>query len=112
MNKVNDKRKATAMFIVNLMKLNAIESSSTINIINVLLGRILNNMTSSEKTKEIEEIAENLFVLVKNSKSILETTKEWNTDILPNIQKLSNSSIKQDNPGISSRVVFKFMDML
>lgn len=111
MNKANDRRKATAMFIVNLMKLNAIEKTDIMNIIVSLLNRILSSMQFAEKSKEIEEITENVFILVSNSKSLLNENELWKNEINPHIEKLSSSSIKQANPGMTSRAVFKFMDM-
>ena len=111
MNKANDKRKATAMFIVNLMKLNAVDQIVIIEIINTLFNRILSNMHTVEKSKEIDEITENLYILVSNSKRILEPMEEWNTRILPIIQLLTNPNTKRDNAGITSRAAFKYMDM-
>lgn len=112
MNKVNDKRKATATFIVNLMKLQTIPNEDVLNIISTLLQRILSAISSAEKAKEVEEIVENVFVIASNSKKILQESEQWRNEIDPHIKTLSNSSIKQNNPGITSRVVFKFMDLL
>ena len=106
-NKKNDKRKATSVFIVNLVS-NEVLSVSTLSDIVMKVQRVMiEYMNVSDKTNEVEEITENLFLLIH---SILKNTNEWPT-ILENITHISKCKAK-DYPSLTSRCIFKHLDIL
>ena len=111
-NKVNDKRKATAAFIVNLMKKSVIPMDTITEIIHVFMQHILSYIKETDKGKEVEEITETLFILITNCKTELLTHPKWIQDIYPHIKVLSSTEAKKSNPSISNRVIFKFMDLV
>jgi hypothetical protein len=111
-NKINDKRKATAAFIVNLMKKSVIPIDTITDIIHVFMQHILSDIKEPNKGKEVEEITETLFILITNCKTDLLTHTRWIEDIYPHIKVLSSTNAKQNNPSISNRVIFKFMDLV
>ena len=120
-NKQNDRKKATAVFIIHMMKQDVISPSIVLNILHHLLQNIENNMDLLDRINEIEEMTElvNLlilegFIFISNffvvANSDLESEKEiW----LKNISKFrdfSNFKVK-DKKSLSSRVIFKYMDI-
>lgn len=111
-NKDNDKRKATAAFIIHLMKQGIVSMDSILGIVQVFLDTILAFIKETDKGKVVEEVTENLFIMITTCKTQLKEQPLWSTDIYPHIQRLSNASIKADNPSISNRVIFKFMDLV
>jgi hypothetical protein len=109
-NKENDKRKAMSAFIVNLSKNDIIEKDIVINKIIYLEELVLNYCDTENKTNEVEEITENLFILV--TKSLTEMMNEPNWDIvMNNIKDLAQMKTKK-HKSLSSRSLFKFMDIL
>ena len=111
-NKDNDKRKATASFIIHLMKQGIVSVDSVVGIVKVFLDTILAFIKEENKGKMVEEITENLFIMISTCKSQLQDQPEWSSELYPHIKYLSNTKIKTENPSISNRVIFKFMDLV
>jgi hypothetical protein len=109
-NKLNDKRKALSMFIVNLMKKGVIEKSVVSEIILYLEDIVAKNVDIENMVYEIEEITENLFILVTESAVDFKGTGVWET-IMSNITLFSKYKAKE-HLSISSRAIFKYMDIL
>jgi hypothetical protein len=109
-NKLNDKRKGMAMFIVNLMKIDIIDKNSILKIIITLQDLVLQYVDEENKMVEVEEITENIFLLVTSSVKELSTESNWKS-ILDNIVKCSQMKVKE-HKSISSRTIFKYMDVL
>jgi hypothetical protein len=109
-NKSNDRRKSLSLFIVNLMKKGIIEKKVVVDIIIYFQDIIFQYVDLPNKTNEVEEITENLFILVPGSKSICNDQVEW-TMILDNINTISKLKSK-DKQSLSSRAIFKYMDIL
>jgi hypothetical protein len=109
-NKSNDRRKSLSLFIVNLMKKGIITKKVVVDIIIFFQDIIFEYVDLPNKTNEVEEITENLFILVPSSKSICNDQIEW-TMILDNINIISKMKPK-DKQGVSSRAIFKYMDIL
>ena len=111
-NKTNDSRKATSVFIVNLVKEGIIESSVLLDTINDVYNIILQYIYESDKVNEVEEIIENLYLLITETskkKSIL-TKDNWG-GVIQKIKIVAELKSK-DLPSISSRAIFKMMDIL
>ena len=109
-NKLNDKRKALSMFIVNLMKQGVIEKSIVADVILYLEDIVAKNVDIENMIYEIEEITENLYILVTESAVDFKGTDVWNT-IISNIESFSRYKAKE-HLSISSRSIFKYMDIL
>jgi hypothetical protein len=108
-NKENDKRKATSMFITNLVKNNVIEPHILIQIIQTTELILDTYMNQENCINEVEEIIENIFILLTNNITFLKSCS--NTEIITFIQNLSKIKPK-DLPSISSRAIFKCLDIL
>ena len=108
-NKENDKRKATSMFITNLLKNNVIQPEVLVNIIKIIQINLTTYMKQENKINEVEEIIENIYILLTNNVIFLKSYK--NTEIISFIQKLSILKPK-DIPSMSSRAIFKCLDII
>lgn len=111
-NKINESRKSISAFFINLM-LNSIISREVINNLIVSLFKQIYTFISIENKKnEVDEIVENIAVLYRK-----EVINEFNTEVVDNmnvveiISKLANSKSK-NYQSLSSKSIFKFMDMV
>lgn len=109
-NKTNDYRKASSVFIVNLVKKNVLEKELLLKLINEIQDDLFNFIDTENKTNEVDEITENIFLLISESHSFMKTTEEWK-DVLSNVEKLSKYKAKEHN-SLSSRAIFKYMDIM
>jgi len=109
-NKENDKRKAMSAFIVNLSKNDIVEKNIVVNKIIYLEDLVLSYCDTENKTNELEEITENLFILITKSLSIMNNEPNWEV-VINNIKHLAQMKTKE-HISLSSRALFKFMDIL
>jgi hypothetical protein len=109
-NKENDKRKAMSAFIVNLSKNDIVEKNTVVNKIIYLEDLVLSYCDTENKTNELEEITENLFLLITKSLSIMNNEPNWEV-VINNIKHLAQMKTKE-HKSLSSRALFKFMDIL
>lgn len=109
-NKENDKRKAMSAFIVNLTKTDIVEKSKTIEIILYLQDIVFQYINEENKSNEIEEITENLYIFITTSYSILNAEANWEK-LVENIRNLAQLKTKE-HKSMSSRALFKYMDIL
>ena len=116
-NKANEKRKAMSLFIVNLMKIGIVEKTHVLTIMKQLQELMYTNMRQEGKTNEVDELAENLYIIVKNSHMNLKDAKkepeiaEMFSRRLEQITEISKLKIKS-KPSITNKTIFKHLDML
>jgi hypothetical protein len=112
--KTNDKRRAMSLFVVNLMINNIIDEGEIIEIISQLQALILSYLRKSDKSNEVEELTENLFIIITKSKSYLnkgETKDAWEV-ISKNIEFITMLKPKmKEYPSITNKTIFKHMDI-
>lgn len=109
-NKTNEKRRALTTFYVNLMKEGIIEHDNMINIIKHVQGLIDSKIKTSGNKEIVDEISENIYILIVNSYSELNEHDDWD-DIISDIETVSKYKVKEQ-PSITTKTVFKFMDIL
>jgi len=109
-NKLNDKRKAMSAFIINLMKKQIIEKEKVLDIILLLQNLVFEYIDLDNKTNEVDEITENIFIFSTMSATEFGNIAEWD-NIKSNIVKCSQYKAKE-HKSISSRAIFKYMDIL
>jgi chorismate mutase len=114
-NKANEKRKAMSLFIVNLMKNGIVEKTHVLAIMRQIQELMYTNMRQEGKTNEVDELAENLYIMVKHSHSVLKTADTEVADLfaqrLEQIVEISKLKIKS-KPSITNKTIFKHLDML
>lgn len=113
-NKTNDKRRAMSMFIINLMKEGVVTTVQILDIVQQLQALIQENMRQSERTNEVEELTENLFIILKDAHPFLSANHvdEWST-ISAEVEY--NSQLKPKNakyPSVTNKTIFKHMDIV
>lgn len=110
-NKKNEKRKATTVFMANLLKHHVISETVVMNMI-IEMQELSDKYIEEENRKsEVEEITENLFLLITSGPASLKTAEVWKTKVEPDIRKLAAYKAK-DKASLSNRVVFKYMDIV
>lgn len=108
-NRINDERKAHSIFLINLMKQDMISKKSIIDLILYLQKISLQYIDQEDKTHEVEEITENIFLLVTQTDTVLNNCDEW-VDIKKNISHFASLKAKE-HISLSNRCVFKYMDI-
>ncbi len=106
--KRNDLRKSMTTFIVNLAKQSVLNTSDIIDLISHLENLVLSLAIDAAQSNAIEEIVDNLYIIITESKSAL---KNWSAANIWQISQLR----KQDAAkyvGISTRASFKAMDIM
>ena len=120
-NKANEKRKAMSLFIVNLMKIGIVEKTQVLGLMRQIQELMYSNMRQEGKTNEVDELAENLFIMVKHSHSVFsasasaassdaETIEMFKLRV-EQITEVSKMKIKS-KPSITNKTIFKHLDML
>ena len=127
-NKANEKRKAMSLFIVNLMKNGIVEKKHVLALMRQIQELMYTNLRQEGKTNEVDELAENLYIMVKNSHGVLKTAAsvsasspvdttdsaevtELFAQRLELIVEISKLKIKS-KPSITNKTIFKHLDML
>ena len=106
-NKENDKRKATAIFITHLAQVGLMSIDKILFMTQSLVALVLQYIKEENKTNEVEEITENIYLLLTTNDSIL---SEMSPELKADITTISNMKIKEW-PSISSRTIFKYVDI-
>ena len=107
-NKANDKRKALSAFVVNLMKQDILQKKEVFDIILDLQRQTFEYICRDDLTHVVDEITENVFIMITAIKNAADDV-QWEK-IMENIGTLSKYKAK-DYPSLSSRALFKYMDM-
>jgi hypothetical protein len=109
-NKMNDYRKASSVFIVNLVKKNVLDKELLLKLINEIQDDLFSFIDIENKTNEVDEITENIFLLISESHSFMKTMEEWK-NVVSNVEIFSKYKAKEHN-SLSSRAIFKYMDIM
>jgi hypothetical protein len=110
-NKTMEERKSKNTFIRNMVVRGLVTETKMVEMVEWYVDTIYAHIQMENKSKEVEELAENLFVLVSNNSNRLSKHASWSSKIYPSIETLGKSSNKQ-YVSSSNRIVFKFMDIL
>jgi hypothetical protein len=109
-NKSNDKRKAITTFITNLVKNGVFNETRAFLIINYMQNKIQEYVDIDDKTNEVDEITENVYLFITLLNTTFKCNEEW-ISILENVKEFAKLKSK-DKKSLSSRAVFKYMDIL
>jgi hypothetical protein len=109
--KINDIRKTNSKFVVFMYKHSFIEKSIIINILEYFLDKSLEYIDIENKTNEIEEITDNIFIFFTQLQPLLLNDDQWKNDIITKIIKISHMKIKE-HPSLTNRIIFKYMDII
>ena len=126
-NKANEKRKAMSQFIVNLMKIGIVEKTHVLALMKQIQELMYSNMRQEGKTNEVDELAENLYIMVKHSHMVFNAktisggggagtdrdneAEELFKTRVEQIVEISKLKIKS-KPSITNKTIFKHLEML
>jgi hypothetical protein len=118
-NKANEKRKAMSLFIVNLMKIGIVEKTQVLALMRQIQELMYSNMRQEGKTNEVDELAENLYIMVKHGHSFLSAADaDADADAaesfkvrVEQITEISKLKLKS-KPSITNKTIFRHLDML
>lgn len=108
-NKKNDMRKATTLFIVNLTIKGVLSKETLIELFDKIMKLVLDVVEKEGVVNEVDEMTENIALIVVGNvgaKHIFADTPQM--DLI----KMVAGWKSKDKKSLSSRAVFKFMDML
>ena len=109
-NKQNDIRRSMNTFLINLYKKNQCNIQCILKMITAILDKIDEKKTSASETHIIEELTENLFLFISELIGELKEHTSWDA-ILNQITEYTKIKVS-DYPGLTTRIKFKFMDMM
>ena len=110
-NKENEKRRALSSFFVHLMNRGLLKEEIVGNIIIKLVNMFEKKMHDSENKEIINELGENICIFMKEGNENLQDNFNEVDKINTFMKFVSETSHKKYN-GLTSKVVFKFIDLL
>ena len=113
-NKKNDKRKASAVFLIHMMKLEILVIPQVVLILSNLVEKIEENMDTANRLNEVEEMTEVLFLFLQEGYTFLSSSSSSSDtmiSIFSKVRTFATYKIKE-KASLSSRVIFKYMDLV
>ena len=110
-NKKNERRKATSVFVVNLLKNSILSAEKTMSMIDTFQEYAMRYVEEEGRTTHVEEITENIFLLITLAAPVLKTEALWKSSVEVKIRQFAGFKAK-DKKSLSSRAVFKYMDIV
>ena len=110
-NKTNEKRRALALFYVNLLLQEIVPQEKFVNMLEDLQTDMLLNIKKEGCANIVEEMSEVIYILAINGAPKLKLSlDEWSSTI-NRITHISTLKAKSE-PSISNKTIFKHMDMI
>jgi hypothetical protein len=109
-NKKNDERRAMMLYIINLYKTSGCSIAELSSVVIKIDEMIHNRVSESSFIEYTNELTEIMNIFVTNMVTEIKSNKEW-VFVKDRIVDYSKYKTK-DYPGMSSRTIFKYMDMV
>lgn len=110
-NKMNENRRASMAFIVNLMKNNVELPIHILDIVTHFQNLAITFIDEENRVNEVDEITEVLNIVILMIYEFYKTDDKWINEILPKIKMFSMFKIKEKG-SLSSRSIFKYKDIV
>lgn len=110
-NKMNENRRSSMAFIVNLMKKNVKLPIDIVDIVIHFQQLALKYVNEVNRVNEVDEITEVLSIVILMIYTDYKDNEQWKNEILPTIKMFSGFKIKE-KPSLSSRSIFKYKDII
>jgi len=114
-NKTNEKRKAFALFYLNLMFNGIIPKSQIMEITRNLLSQVYSFISIDDKKNEVDELTETIAILYKRDLYDDDEGDEYEQiegyTINEIVERIANSKVK-DYKSLTNKSLFKFMDLI
>ena len=110
-NKTNEKRRALALFYVNLLLQDIVSADKILAMAEELQTNLLDYIKKENYANIVEEMSEVIYIVAINAGPKLKLFKEEWSQIIRRITHVSTLKAKSE-PSISNKTIFKHMDML
>jgi len=109
-NKQNDIRRSMNTFLIHLYKKKQCNIQCILKMTTIIFDKIEVNQNTASQVHVIEELTENLYIFISELISEFKQHTSWDI-ILKNITDYTKCKVS-DYPGLTTRIKFKFMDMM
>jgi len=110
--KFNNIRKSNTTIIVHLFNRSIITIEQLCDILNYFQNKFDDYLMVDNKQNELEQIAENIFILITLSYQQLKTHPLWVNDLKTKIEIISKEKAKVNFPSLTNKVIFKYKDLM
>ena len=111
-NKINEKRKSLSTFYINLCANNMLPHDKLVELTYNMILRVMEYIPMADKKSHVDEYTENIAILFNRGEYAKVTDKMIDgKTIMETIQMLATSKPKT-YPGLSSKCIFKYMDLI
>jgi hypothetical protein len=111
-NKVNEKRKALSAFFINLSANNLLSHDKLVDLTHKMILRVVEYMPMSDKKAHVDEYTENIAILFNKGEYGNVTDKLIDGKTITETIKMLATSKPKTYPGLSSKCIFKYMDLI
>lgn len=105
--KQSDKRKATAQFLVHMMREKILSPDYILSIISDLIEKVRENMDTDGKINEVEEITELVNIFVSQTIGFIVLS----SNLIDLLREFAKYKLKEKK-SLSSRIIFKYTDLV
>jgi hypothetical protein len=111
-NKINEKRKSLSTFFMNLSENNLLSRDKLVELTYIMIQRVIEYIPMADKKAHVDEYTENIAILFnKDTYANVSDKLIDGKTITETIQMLATSKPKT-YPGLSSKCIFKYMDLI
>ena len=108
--KQSDKRKATAQFMIHMMREQIVSVDYVVKLIDDLTVKVQENMDTADRINEVEEITELVNILVSQGIVSIRNHEDW-SPLSDRLRQFAKYKMKE-KVSLSSRIIFKYMDLV
>lgn len=111
-NKMNEKRKALSAFFINLSANNLLSHDKLVDLTYKMVLRVVEYIPMSDKKAHVDEYTENIAILFNKGEYGNVTDKLIDGKTITETIKMLATSKPKTYPGLSSKCIFKYMDLV
>lgn len=111
-NKINEKRKALSMFFVNLCANNLLSHDKLVDLTYTMIQRVIEYIPMPDKKAHVDEYTENIAILFNKNEYALVTDKLIDGKTITELITMMATSKAKTYPSLSSKCIFKYMDLI
>ena len=111
-NKLNEIRKSNTSFIVLLFNKGILHIDNICDFLQYFQNKFDEYLILPDKTNELEQITENIFIIISKSYQYLKHHPLWLNDILIKTKIISNEKAKVNYPSLTAKIIFKYKDII
>jgi hypothetical protein len=111
-NKLNEIRKSNNSFIALLVNKNILHIDIICDILQYFQKKFDEYLIIPNKSNELEQIADNIFILVTQTYTQMKHHPLWLNEIFEKIQKISNEKPIINYPSLTYKIIFRYKDII